>query len=210
MGNGKSAIEDTTQFQLCICNKTNPEFELFKTEFVLTNNMHDYDYVFTHKLKKIIPLLNKLITQYLSSDLSTADDIMLELTRSNTGNIYSFNTIKTRWYRAFLFDMLQIISRVCKKHQRSLVVRETIIYETFSGSPQFFYDFKSLKRTIISETDYQNLLNILDYTKVIPFNMSRCLQKKIKLPLVVKILIEKFGHDLAGEIAAYLYVICIR
>ncbi len=125
-------------------------------------------------------------------------------------NMYYFNVLSfpfdDNWQdvvKPFLCEILQIISHTFDMHQRILTARNKFFQPSYKNF-NVLHNFELYERKIISETDYQNFIRVLDYTKVIPFNMSRCLQKKIKLPLVVKILIEKFGHDLAGEIAAYL------
>lgn len=180
--------------------------------FALVDDINDIDYVFTHKLKKLILYCNKMIESNIKIHIKYR--IKLDPVSDNENN--------TMWkFRAFLLnscktinfylDIAQIIGTVCHDHGRYLNV---IISDPLKHGSilHMLHDHRYSGGVFDTnlESQYEKILNHFNYIKVIPFNINICLQNNIRMPHIIKWLIEKCGKDIAEEIAKYLYIICIK
>lgn len=183
--------------------------------FKLTNDISDPDYVFTHKLTKLMLYLKELAEKYEKQDPKYSSKFVPVLQNDKNSDQYRFEEVmvptgKSDIVSLFMQDILQIISYICKMHNYCLKVQYTEISPLSIGTPGMHYLYIYTKLVIISEQDEQKLFEKINYIKVIPFDIRYCLRKNIKLPAKIKILITAFDFGVANEIAKYLYVICCK
>ncbi len=205
-------VETLKKIKIEIFIRQESEYGQFHTNFMSKNDIND-DYVFTHKLKILMARLSKFAVRYFRQNKTIAQLLLPKLIKTEHENIYKFDTVYTTlpMQQDFLLDMAALISYICKKHQRFLIVSENYIKDKYC--PQYnrlLYNFDLCDLKVISAEDREKLLETLNYTKIIPFNMSRCLRNNILLPKVIQYLAEQLSYDVAEEIASYVYVICIR
>ncbi len=219
MGVGKSCLVDEScqvetprKIEIEIFIKQYSKYGQRYTNFRYKNDINDDDYVFAHKLKNLITRLLKFAVCYFRENETIARVLLPGLIKTEHENIYKFDTVCviSPMQGDFLLDMAGLISHLCKKYQGFLMLIENYICEYDTRSATIFNNFDLCDLKIISAKDCEKLLETLNYTKVIPFNMSRCLRNNIRLPKVIQYLAEQLSYDVAEEIASYIYVICIR
>lgn len=177
--------------------------------FKLTTDESNPNYIFTHKLTRLFPYLQKLIKKY-GSDV----DIDMRAIKDENSNdlLCNFNQfmVSTEEHHnssSIVNDIIQLIAYVCNKNNKLLGIYYTGLYYNEKFYTERVYNYKYTKLNVISNSDCEKLFEKFDYSKIVPFDMGYCLRNEITLPSKIWILIEKFGIDIAEEIAKYLYVI---
>lgn len=209
-------ITNNSNLYFTITPKNAPKEIYFNNIFVLAQDLNDPEYVFTYKLTKLLSKLTLLIEEYEKTN-SNHNNKMIPILDiiDEQQQLYCFKSFfietffdKDEWGILFR-DVMIIIGRLCNLHGRSLKMKYMQDVTPHYG-PICCDDFGTGNLSVIPESYFEKMFEEINYTKVIPFNMGYCLRKNIKLPLKIKILVKLFGHDIAGEIAKYLYVICCK